>query len=82
MGKIGQESGAAAEAIHFGECALNQRFWQLKGGKVGSNARNMLLEEREMTQAKLAGRTKKKSPDTAAFGRKRLSSRKKSEKEV
>ena len=40
--------------IHFGECALNQSFWQLKGGKVGCNARNMLLKEREITQAEVA----------------------------
>ena len=40
--------------IHFGECALNQSFWQLKGGKVGCNARRMLLKEREITQAEAA----------------------------
>ena len=76
MGKIGQESGAAAEAIHFGECALNQRFWQLKGGKVGCNVRSMLVEEREMSRAK-------DKKEVAPFERKRLSGRKRgSEKEV
>ena len=60
----------------MGECALNQSFWQLRGGKVGGNAPNMLSEEREMTRAKVA-MTKKNSPDTAAFERKRLSVRKK-----
>ena len=62
--------------IHFGECALNQSFWQLKGGKVGCNARNMLLKEREITQAEAAV-TKKGSGQCLVFKRKRFSGEKK-----
>ena len=76
MGKIGQEGGAAAGAIHFGECALNQRVWQLKGGKAGCYVRGLLLGDwREMSRAK-------DKKEVAPFERKRLSRKRGSEKEV
>ena len=61
--------------IHFGECALNQSFWQLKGGKVGCNARNMLLKEREITQAEAA--VTKKAAGNALCSRESVSAAKK-----
>ena len=60
---------------HFGECALNQSFWQLKGGKVGCNARNMLLKEREITQANAA--VTKKAAGNASAREKAFQRRKK-----
>ena len=61
--------------IHFGECALNQSFWQLKGCKVGCNARNMLLKEREITQAEAA--VTKKAAGNALCSRESVSAAKK-----
>ena len=63
--------------IHFGECALNQSFWQLKGGKVGCNARNMLLKEREITQAEAV--VTKKAAGNALCSRESVSAAKKKE---
>ena len=51
---LGKRKQSCSGVIHFGECALNQSSWQLKDGKVGCNAPNMLLKEREITQAEAA----------------------------
>ena len=72
---LGRRKQSCSAVIHFGECALNQSFWQLKGGKVGCNARNMLLKEREITQAEAA--VTKRQRAMPVFERKRFSGEKK-----
>ena len=72
---LGRRKQNCSGVIHFGECALNQSFWQLKGGKVGCNARNMLLKEREITQAEAA--VTKKAAGNALCSRESVSAAKK-----
>lgn len=72
---LGRRKQSCSAVIHFGECALNQSFWQLKGGKVGCNARNMLLKEREITQAEAA--VTKKAAGNALCSRESVSAAKK-----
>ena len=72
---LGRRKQNCSGVIHFGECALNQSFWQLKGGKVGCNARNMLLKEREITQAEAA--VTKKAAGNALCSRESVSEAKK-----
>ena len=72
---LGRRKQSCSAVIHFGECALNQSFWQLKGGKVGCNARNMLLKEREITEAEAA--VTKKAAGNALCSRESVSAAKK-----
>ena len=72
---LGKRKQSCSGVIHFGECALNQSSWQLKGGKVGCNARNILSKEREITQAEVA--VTKKAAGNALCSRESVSAAKK-----